>query len=190
MGSNRIATTPTSIEATGLTLGFLADLALKIIYRHGSLLGYQVADALKLPFTNVTEAVLDHLRREQLTEVKGSGTISEASYRHQITTKGRTQAREAMERSHYAGAAPVTLEDYAQVVRSQSVTDCLMTEDQLRQALSQLVLGEDLLDQLGPAVNSGRTMFLYGNTGNGKTSICQAIGQAMPGGIWIPCITT
>jgi len=98
---------PRSIEDTGLTSAFLSALALKVMYVRGYLSGYEIADTLKLPFPNVVDRALDYLRRERLTEVKGSSGIGESSYQYVISDQGRARARELMNDNSYAGAAPV-----------------------------------------------------------------------------------
>ena len=100
---------PRSIEDTGLNMLFLTDLAMKIMYSVGNLTGMQIADRMKLPFTSCVDQVLEYLKREQLAEVKGSGGFGEQAYQYIISTKGREKAHEALERSQYAGPAPVTL---------------------------------------------------------------------------------
>jgi predicted ATPase with chaperone activity len=179
---------PASIEDTGLAADFLSDLALKIIYRRGSISGYEMADALKLPFTDLTEHLLNTLRHEHLIEVKGArgSGVGEASYQYAITERGRTRAREVMNDSTYVGPAPVPLETYNQAVARQSLAGQPISEERMRHALDHLVLSDRLLSQLGPAINSGKSIFLFGETGNGKTAIAEAIGAMLPGSIYIP----
>ena len=177
---------PRTIEETGLTMSFLADLALKTMYTRGFLMGHEISDAIKLPFTGILDKVLDYLRREHLCEVKGSGGFGESSYQYVISDEGRARARELMDQNQYVGSAPVRLEAYTQMVAAQSVTGQTITQDALKRALSHLVLSDTILNQLGPAVNSGKSIFIFGNPGNGKTAIAEAIGTMMPGGILIP----
>jgi len=178
---------PTSLRETGLGLGFLTDLAIKILYFEGSLSGYEIADRMKLPYPNVVDQVLDFLKREKLCEVKGAAGFAEAAYQYVISEKGRIVAREALDRSQYAGPAPVTLDAYAHSVRSQSLGQYVVHQRTMRQALSHLVISEETFSQLGPAVNSGRSIFLFGHPGNGKTAIAEAIGRMILGDkIYIP----
>ena len=177
---------PRSVEETGLALTFLADLALKTIYLRGSLLGHEIADVVKLPFATVVDEVLDYLRRERLAEVKGATSVGKSAYRYTLLQKGHTRARELFKRSQYVGPAPVTLEAYTEMVKAQSLAGLTIADDALRRALAQLVLSDALVNQIGPAINSGKAVFLFGNTGNGKTTIAEAIGIALPGAMWIP----
>ena len=178
---------PTSIKETGLGLGFLTDLALKIMYFEGNLSGYELAERIKLPYTGVVDQVLEFLKREKLCEVKGAGGFAEAAYQYAIAEKGRAMGREALDRSQYAGAAPVALETYYKAIHDQPLGNVVVHQRKMRQALSHMVIGEDTFAQLGPAVNSGRSVFLFGHPGNGKTAIAESIGRMILGdAMYIP----
>lgn len=168
---------PRSIKDTGLNLGLLVDLTLKFLYLEGFMTGAQIADALALPFTGVVDKVLEFIRREHLCEVRGSKSVSERAFEYVITEKGSDKAKEAMERSQYVGPAPVPLEEYRKAIKAQPLSAHPITPEKLRKALSHLVLGEDILRQLGPAVTMGHSLFLYGPPGNGKTAISESIGK-------------
>ena len=176
-----------SIEETGLGLGFLADLAIKIMYFEGYISGYEIAETMKLPYTGVVDEVLEFLKREQLCEVKGAGGLGESAYQYVISFKGSEKAREVLDRGQYVGPAPVPLEAYTGAFRKQPLQDVAIHQRVMRQALSHLVLHERIYNQLGPAVNSGRSVFLYGPPGNGKTAIAESIGLMIFGdNIYIP----
>lgn len=176
-----------SIEETGLGLGFLADLAIKIMYFEGYISGYEIAETMKLPYTGVVDEVLEFLKREQLCEVKGAGGLGESAYQYVISLKGSEKAREVLDRGQYVGPAPVPLEAYTGAFRKQPLQDVAIHQRVMRQALSHLVLHERIYNQLGPAVNSGRSVFLYGPPGNGKTAIAESIGLMIFGdNIYIP----
>lgn len=178
---------PRSIEETGLNLGFLTELALKIMYFEGYLSGSQIADRMKLPFTGVVDQVLEFLKREQMAEVKGSGGFGEQAYQYAISMKGREKAREALDRSQYAGAAPVTLQTYIAAMAHQSLKGFTVHQRGMRQALGHMVLNDRTFSQIGPAVNSGRSIFLYGPPGDGKTTIAEAVGaMILNGDISVP----
>lgn len=177
---------PRSLDELGLNLDFLADLALKTMYARGLLRGHEVAEAMRLPFANIVDKVLEHLRREHLTEVRGSSGFGESSFQYVISEEGRARARELIEQNQYIGPAPVRLDDYVAMVKAQSLAGHSVTQSDLRRALAHLTLSESILNKLGPAINSGKSIFLFGNAGNGKTSIAEAIGNLLPGTIWIP----
>jgi predicted ATPase with chaperone activity len=121
-----------------------------------------------------------------MCEIKGSGGIGEKAYRYQATTKGIERAKEIGERTQYLGPAPVPLEIYSQMMKLHTTQGLLVNEDAIRQAFAHLVIGDALLQQLGPAINSGRSIFLFGHAGNGKTSIAEAVAALMSDTIAIP----
>ena len=178
---------PTSIKETGLMLGFLTDLALKIMYFEGNLSGHELTERMKLPYAGVVDQVLDFLKREQLCEVKGARGFAEAAYQYAISEKGRAMGREALNRSQYAGPTPVTLDAYTEAIHHQPLGKVVVHQRTMRQALAHLVISEDTFAQLGPAINSGRSIFLFGHPGNGKTAIAESVGKMMLGDVmYIP----
>jgi len=168
----------TQISDTGLTRLWLQDLALKILYFQGYLTGYELAEKISLPYTSIVDKIVDSLKREKFIEVKASTMgLGEGSYQYGITQAGINRAREALERSQYADAAPVPLEDYNHAIRRQSLGKLNVSPRALRSYLSELILSEDIINRVGPAINSGTSVFIYGPPGNGKTSIARAIGS-------------
>jgi MoxR-like ATPase len=168
----------TKLEDTGLSLLWLQDLALKIFYFQGYLTGFKAAEEIALPFAGIVDQILETLKREKLIEVKSSQMgLGEGSYQYAITGAGIVHAREALERSQYAGPAPVPIEIYNESIRRQSRGRVAITSRTMRQILSHLVLSETTFQRLGPALNSGTSIFLYGPPGNGKTSVAKAFGN-------------
>lgn len=166
------------IEDTGLGMLWLQDLALKIFYFQGYLTGLKVAEAMALPFSGTVDQILEALKREKMIEVRSSQMgLGEGSYLYAITGAGIIRAREALDRSQYAGPAPVPLEVYNDSVRRQSRGRIQVTQRHMRQVLNGLVFGEKTFNKLGPAVNSGTSIFIYGPPGNGKTSVARSIGN-------------
>jgi len=165
------------LEDTGLSQLWLQDLALKVLYFEGYLSGVRIAESMALPFTGIVDQILEALKREKLVEVKASQGLGEGTYQYAITGAGVLKAREAMERSQYAGPAPVPIEVYNDAIRRQSRGRMVVTSRAMRQILSQLVLSETTFQRLGPALNSGTSIFLYGPPGNGKTSVARAFGN-------------
>lgn len=177
-----------SVEETELSISFLSDLVLKLLYYRGQgISGFEISEAIKLPFTGVLEPVMDFLKGEQFCEVTGSGGFGESSYRYAISDKGADKARELIERNMYVGAAPVTLDQYRETMGVQALKQVTVRQRDMRQALAHLVINEKTFNQIGPAANSGRSLFLFGPPGNGKTSVAKAIGSVvMKGTIYIP----
>jgi predicted ATPase with chaperone activity len=178
---------PKTIEETGLRLSFLADLALKFLYFQGYMSGADIADHLCLPFTGVVDPVLEFLKRDKMCEVKGAAGFGESAYEYTITARGITRAREILDRGQYVGPAPVPLAPYAEGIRRQPMLTASIHERDMRQALSHLVIDTEMLEMLGPAVNSGRSIFLFGDPGNGKTAMAESIGKLVLGAdMYIP----
>lgn len=178
----------TQISDTGLSKLWLQDLALKILYFQGYLTGYELSETIALPYTSVVDNIVDSLKKEKFLEVKGSSMgLGEGSYQYGITEAGIKRAREALERSQYAGPAPVPIEEYNKAIRRQSLGKLNVSRRLLGNYLSELVLSEEIYNRVGPAINSGTSIFIYGPPGNGKTSIARAIGDMiMRESIYIP----
>jgi predicted ATPase with chaperone activity len=177
---------PPSIEATGLSLGFIADIALKTLYLRGQMTLGELATSLGLPITNVTEKVMDFLKSERLVEIRGGAGLSSATYQFVIVDKGAEKAQEALARSQYVGRAPVPLATYVAAVQRQSIANVTITQEDIVRAFSHLVIPRDTLSQLGPAINSGKSIFLFGPPGNGKTTIAEVMVGLLRGEVVLP----
>jgi predicted ATPase with chaperone activity len=177
---------PRSIDETGLSLSYISDLVLRALYLIGEMTGQMIVEMLHLPYENVIDQSIAYLRREQMCEIKGTDGVGERAYRYQTTTKGIERAKEIGARTQYLGPAPVTLKAYADMMKRQTTQGLLVNEDAIRHAFGHLVIGDALLQQIGPAINSGRSIFLFGHAGNGKTSIAEAVAKLMSDVILIP----
>jgi MoxR-like ATPase len=169
-----------SIEQTGLSFLWLQDHVLKIMYFEGFLSGFRIAEQVSLPFAGVVDKILDALKREKLVEVRSSSSqigMGEGGYIYAITGAGIARAREALERNQYAGPAPVPIQYYYESCLRQSRGRLRVTQRVMRQVLNNLILSEKTFHKLGPAINSGASLFIYGPPGNGKTSVARAIGE-------------
>src|SRR5262245_9037106 len=179
---------PETLQEAGLSVGFLNDLILRTLYTRGMMVGLDLARLLCLPFKVIDEA-LRFLKDEKCLEVTGGDLIGRVSYRFNLTELGRKRAQDAMQLCAYVGPAPVPLEDYVEQTYRQAVTGISCTPEALRSAFHHLVLSEALFNAIGPAIISGRSVFIYGPPGNGKTSIARAIGDFMNksgGEIYVP----
>jgi predicted ATPase with chaperone activity len=177
---------PKHLDDTGLKLGLLSDLVLKHLYYVGTATGAEVADTLRLPWSAVVESVVDHVATEKLVDLKGGKGFGRVSVDFALTGKGREYARDALERTTYVGPAPVPIEQYNTLIAQQTRETPLVTRQQLELALSHLIVPGSLMDKLGPAVNSGRSLFLHGPPGNGKTSLAEAISAMYGGEAFVP----
>lgn len=166
------------IEDTGLSLLWLQDLALKVLYFQGYMTGFKLADIITLPFAGVVDQVMEALKREKLVEVRSSQMgLGEGAYTYSITGAGIARAREALDRSQYAGPAPVPLQDYIDAIKKQNRGRTIVSAEIMKKVLSGLTLSDKIFHKLGPAVNSGTSIFMYGAPGNGKTTVARAIGS-------------
>jgi predicted ATPase with chaperone activity len=177
---------PESLEDSGLSLDQVLQLSLKTLLLAGELSGSELAARLGVSFSVVAPA-LDILKSHRHCEIAGGVMLGAASYRYRITDAGRARGALFLEQNHYVGRAPVPLEHYRRyIAERQSVAAGRATRDDVRGAFSHLVLSQRVLDQLGPAINSGHSMVVYGPPGNGKTVISQAIRNLLHGHIAVP----
>jgi hypothetical protein len=178
---------PTTIADSGLTMGFLTDHILKIIYFSGAVTGQQLEELIKLPFLGVIDKGLEFLKLEEFVDIIGAeGGFGERAFQYVITNKGRVKVHEALNRSQYAGPAPVPLSHYLEICRHQQIGAMVIDRVTIRRAFTHLIVNEKMLDRLGPAVNSARSLFLYGPPGNGKTAIAEGIAHMLGGYLLIP----
>ncbi|MCX7826476.1 MAG: ATP-binding protein, partial [Verrucomicrobiae bacterium] len=178
--------TPSSVAETGMSLTQIAELALKILYVRGELTAQNLVQEICLPYEPIMKAALEYLLKEQLAARAGSRGLGEMGFVYVLAHKGAERARELMQINQYAGPAPVTLGDYHAVVEAQTITNFSVEDTKLRRALSHLVVSDELLEQLGPAVNSARSIFLHGPPGDGKTVLAEALSATASGEVYIP----
>src|SRR5204863_8020548 len=179
---------PESMKEAGLSDGFICDMLLRTIYSRGAMLGRELAQLLCLPFKVIREP-LKFLKDEKCIQVDGGDLVGEVSYKFSLTDLGRKRAQEAMEQCAYVGPAPVPLEDYVEQCYRQTVTGLTCYPEALRAPFGHLVLKEEVFNNIGPAIISGKSVFIYGPPGNGKTAMARAIGDYMNttgGSIYIP----
>jgi len=176
---------PQTIEETGLDFGLLLDLCIKTMYYIGRPRARLIAAQLGLTF-HIVQEILTFLKREQLCEVVGSAGLGEQNYQYALTGKGADKAEEVLTRSRYVGPAPVPFQTYLEFLGRQSVKRLGVTREDVERVLSTLVLSERTLRSIGPAVNSGQAILLYGGSGNGKSTMAKAIGEMLDGEILVP----
>lgn len=176
---------PRTLEEAGLTSDLVTQLVLKTLHLSGELSAIDLSKRLGLTFATL-EPVLNTIKQHHHCQMTG-GAIGTGSFRYRITDAGRTRAMLFMESNHYVGHAPVPLAQYCDYMMAfQAHTKGRIGRERVRQAFSHLVISNRVIDQLGPAVNAGHSMFVYGPPGNGKTVISQAIHKLLDGELYIP----
>jgi hypothetical protein len=175
---------PASIEETGLGADAIGQLLVKTLYT-GEATGTTIAGRVCLPY-DILEPLVERLRAERLVEVKGANGSGSAGYRYALTDLGRDRARLYLEACSYVGPAPVPLHAYIEAISRQQAERGYIQRERLREGFSHLIVGDDVLEQLGPAVNAGRAVFLYGPPGNGKTVIAEGMGRTFGGDMYLP----
>lgn len=181
----RLPRPPENVRETGLELDFIADLIMKHILFKGEFTLGDISDSVKLPIP-VVDAAVETLRRDKLVEVRGAAQYAKVTYKFNITGPGKKRASELLDICRYVGPAPVPLDEYRTQVEFQSIKNIFVSEQSVKEAFSDLVIRDDLLMRLGPAVSSGKAIFLHGPPGNGKTAIAETIGNILPGNVYVP----
>jgi hypothetical protein len=174
-------TVPQSLDDLGIPPSMVTDLIVRRIYLEGTSSIFGLCNALKLPH-RVVEHVFRNLRQQQLIDVKG---ILGDDYSFSLTNAGHRLALNRRQISQYAGPAPVSIRDYESAVRCQAAKVKIMRAS-LLEAFSDLVVTDELLDQVGPALVSQKSLFLYGPTGNGKTSIAERLSRVYKDCVLVP----
>ena len=174
---------PDTLEQSGLNREEIESLILKYLYTRGVASGRQVCLQIKLPY-QIVEPIIRDLKFDHLLSL--SGTAEAGDFEYSITDTGRDRARAMAAECSYCGAAPVPLKDYLVAMAAQSIAKQQVSVEHLHDAFADLIMNKKMLDTLGPAINSGRGMFLFGEPGNGKTSIAERITRCFGSVIWIP----
>ncbi len=179
---------PRNVEDTGIDPGFLLQLMLKGMFLERMELPSQLAEALKLS-AGIINKLLQDAKDRKLVEALGSavgggGAIPEMRYA--LTKAGREWTQECIENSQYFGPAPVPLEAWQDRILRQRITNEVISRQRLEQAFEGLVMPERFLMRLGPAVNSGNPMLIYGPAGNGKTTVAEIIGKIFENVVFVP----
>lgn len=182
------ATAPGLAPASVADAGLRDDLVLQLLVKTlngGEATGLVLADRLCLPFA-VLEPLLGRARAEQLIEVRGGAGTGPATYRYALTDAGRHRAGRFLEASHYVGPAPVSLEAYVAAMRRLRAARGYVDRARITDGFAHLIVEPAILEQLGPAINAGRAVFLHGPAGNGKTVIAEGMGRALGGDMFVP----
>ncbi|QFT64161.1 hypothetical protein SAMN05421853_102269 [Roseivivax halotolerans] len=177
---------PKQLEDMKLPMVMMRDIVIKTMFRKNVSTVMDLANAICLPVP-ITQELVDYARSHQLLEAMGTMSASRGNEMgYQLTEAGKARALDALAQSEYYGAMPVPLDVYREQVKRQSIRNIQITREQLTNAMGHLVLPDNLLDNLGPAVTSGRSILMYGPPGNGKSSISNGIRDAMGDKIYVP----
>ncbi|WP_371226137.1 ATPase [Roseovarius sp. 2305UL8-3] len=177
---------PSTLEDMQLPIVMMRDILLKTMFRKNLDLVSEIATAICLPRA-VTQELVDMARQQKLVEATGTlNANSGGEMGYQLTDAGKSRTLDALSQSEYFGAMPVPLTVYREQIKRQSIRNIQVTRDQLTNAMGHLVLPNELLDHLGPAVSAGRSILMYGPPGNGKSSISNGIRDAMGDKIYVP----
>ena len=172
-----------TFEEAGLSQASVEALILKYLLQIGTASGRRIAEELGLPF-GAFPNFFRNLKNNQI--VAYANVAAAGDYDYFLTDTGRARARSYLDECGYVGTAPVSFEDYVKSVAAQTIAKEQPKEEDLRRAFSDLMVSDAMFAALGPAINSGRGMFLYGDPGNGKTSIAERVIRCFGTTVWIP----
>jgi hypothetical protein len=178
---------PKTVDDTGLSVTFLFDLVLRMLYHRGRATGTDLSNDLKLPFS-VLSPLLPAMRRQGLIDIVGQkGGAGDAGYEYELKPpKGQLAVDEALRKTTYLGPAPVPFEDYAESIQAQTLRKFVVTRRSIERAFQDLIITDEVFNEIGPAINSAASIFLFGYPGNGKTSVAERITRLMGDSIYIP----
>jgi energy-coupling factor transporter ATP-binding protein EcfA2 len=183
---NRMPTEPADMAATGIDATEFLSLLMKLIYVDHLESARQYVDAIKLPYNLVFDLVRMAIDRQLLRNLGTRDSGNPLDLKYAFTDEGRRWTVDALEQMRYTGPAPVTLDEFAHQVNLQRITNERVTFDRLRKSLGDLVFDDSIVESVGPALNSGRAMLLYGPPGNGKTSVALSFAGVFSDVIYVP----
>ena len=171
---------PAQLGDLDISINLVVDIVMRIMFNESDVSLQRLSQLTRIN-ASLLDDMLSELQKEHLVEVSGAGQLGRLSYRYTLTDDGRERADEAFERSAYVGPAPVPVEKYTEAIMIQTEDRQELAPADFQQAMDHLILPEGFEKKLGPAVNNGTSLFLYGPPGNGKTTIAEAIAELVAG---------
>ncbi|MFW6069772.1 MAG: ATP-binding protein [bacterium] len=187
----KIMTPVREVGDLDVPLSIVIDLIYRLLFSEGDVSVSRFGEVIRV-HAQLLDDIMSRLKQEHMVEISKTGALGRFSYTYRLTEEGTKRAREAMERSQYVGPVPVSLDKYREAIMLQAGGGQAVRPDDVQQALRHLILPKGFHRRIGPAVNAGTSLFLYGPPGNGKTTIAQSIAQLLAGvdPIWLPYALT
>ena len=174
---------PEKLEEIDVSPAFLADLVLKAVSMESDASTANIAKRLHLGIL-VTDALLHRVYQEKLIEK--TGVVGLRNNRYGMLQHGWDKVKQLISVNSYIGPAPVSLKAYEEMIIGQVRSRPPVTPQAMQRAMINLVLPETMKLTLSLVASSGRSLFLTGPSGNGKTTMARALVNAIPGDLWIP----
>jgi len=176
---------PQCLADLGLPASIIEHLIFKFLYFRGDMMANDLSRAMGLKFS-IIQSMMETFRLQQLVHIKSSLGLGPISSLFSLTDSGRKAARECLESNQYTGPAPVPIDQYTAAVQSQRMPPNWLKPERLAKAYENMVITDGMLDQIGPAVSSGKSLLIYGQPGNGKTYVAEALARIQTNDIYVP----
>lgn len=176
-----------SAEDLDIPIGLIQDTIFRMLFNEGEANIARLSEVLGL-HARILDNLLSQMKQEHLVEITKAGALGSLSFTYTLTDAGADRARDSFGRSQYVGRMPVSLDDYTSAILMQTEAVQRISPEEVQEALVHLILPDKFHRRIGPAVNAGTSLFLYGPPGNGKTTIAESIGRLLAKGspLWLP----